>query len=882
MKKKIVFLPYDMDTSLGINNEGSLVFSYNLEDTDHTAGGADVFNGQQSVLWNNLRDTFGPELRAMYQDLRSQGILSYAVVEKMFEDHQAKWPEAIFNEDSWYKYLAPLEENNNASYLAMLQGSKASQRKWWLNNRFRYMDSKYNAGDALTDVITVRAYAKGDITVTPYADVYAAVKYGSYLVQSRATRGIPMTLVCPLDTMNDTEVYIYSCSQLASVGDLSDLMVGYADFSMAAKLQSLVLGKSNDGLDEGDSRWYSNENLQTLYLGNNTLLQSIDVRNCGGLGTGEQTTVDISGCTNIRTVLFDGTNIMGLTLPDGGVIQTLHLPGTITILKVLNQTTIRDFTCPDTTHISTLWLDNVSSAIDAHSILPGIPAGSRVRLFNFSWDMNTAHDISEFMNLLDNMRGLDQNGNNVAKAQIYGAIHVPVASTWFLSHAHSRYSDLAISYDMLYLTVLYCDYDETILDYELVDSGHNAVGDITPTRNPNSTTIFTFDGWATEVGGAVDSNALKNITADIAVYAHYAESTRYYTVRFFSGDTLLDTQYIAYGGYAVYYDSTTGTNAPAYNGPGDPEDYHFTGWDKDVSYITEDVDAKAVFVYGQVFARKYLENRLTEYTDQNSLTEIGAFAFAGNTNLVHLNMPNLLFSSGKVPRMAFAFVANLESYTFGSDFSAATDIEDFAFWSFLSGDRIRDINDVVIPQTLVFPNVATIGESAFQSAGYLHLHFPKATTIGDTAFGFSSVITLDLPSLAAVGTTSQNKFTYLWRLQYFILSSLTGNVMPTSALTSASNASLKMVDCGLISVFSAHMRSFNALETIILRNEALVTFSSSSVYSSGIFAAASPIGMGTGKIYVPEVLIPVYQSAAGWSAYAACFTAIEGSEYEIS
>ena len=127
------------------------------------------------------------------------------------------------------------------------------------------------------------------------------------------------------------------------MGDLSGLMVGYADFSMAVKLQNLILGKSNEGLSPGDEHWYSNGNLQTLYLGNNTLLQSIDVRNCTGLGTGEQTTVDISGCTNIKTVLFDGTNITGLTLPDGGVLETLHLPGTITILKVLNQTGISDF-----------------------------------------------------------------------------------------------------------------------------------------------------------------------------------------------------------------------------------------------------------------------------------------------------------------------------------------------------------------------------------------------------------------------------------------------------------------------------------------------------------------------------------------------------------
>ena len=66
MNKKIVFLPYDMDTAIGINNEGSLVFSYNLEDIDSTSGGADIYNGQQSVLWKNLREMFPEELRAMY------------------------------------------------------------------------------------------------------------------------------------------------------------------------------------------------------------------------------------------------------------------------------------------------------------------------------------------------------------------------------------------------------------------------------------------------------------------------------------------------------------------------------------------------------------------------------------------------------------------------------------------------------------------------------------------------------------------------------------------------------------------------------------------------------------------------------------------------
>ena len=109
----------------------------------------------------------------------------------------------------------------------MLLGSNAEQRKWWLYNRFRYIDSKYNAGDSLTDVITLRGYAKSDITVTPYADVYATVKYGSYLVQTRAKRNKSYVMECTLDNVNDTEIYIYFASQLADVGYLSALRVSF-------------------------------------------------------------------------------------------------------------------------------------------------------------------------------------------------------------------------------------------------------------------------------------------------------------------------------------------------------------------------------------------------------------------------------------------------------------------------------------------------------------------------------------------------------------------------------------------------------------------------------------------------------------------------------
>lgn len=580
MKKKIVFLPYDFDTAIGINNEGALVFSYNLEDTDQTEGGADVFNGQQSVLWNNLRMAFGDDIKAMYQTLRSTGVLSYEKVERMFEEHQSKWPEAVFNEDAWFKYLAPLVEEGSAAYLSMLQGSKAEQRKWWLYNRFRYLDSKYNAGDALTDVITVRGYAKADITVTPYADVYASIKYGSYLVQQRAQRNRAYTLPCPLDNVNDTEIYIYSASQLADVGDLSGLKVGYAEFSMATKLQNLKIGDA--------ASTYSNGNLTELYLGNNELLRSLDVRNCPNLTQ----TVDISGCRNIEHVYFDGTAITGLTLPNGGILKILHLPATITNLTIRNQMALTEFALPSYENISTLRLENVSGVVDEKSILMAIPAGSRVRLIGFSWTAANAEEVFTLMDYLDTMRGLDEAGNNMPQAQLSGTIYVPSLTGEEMLEMNRRYPNIRITYEHITSYIYYYNYDGSqLLSSEQIFDGGDGTYTGQPSRAATAQYTYTFAGWSKKKDQtAADPDALKAVSADRNVYAAYSVVVKTYRVRFYNGNSVLQTlTAVPYGTTARYTGST-----PAYKGT-DPEDYEFSGWSPAPTNIQGNTDCYAQF-----------------------------------------------------------------------------------------------------------------------------------------------------------------------------------------------------------------------------------------------------------------------------------------------
>lgn len=584
MNKKVVWLPYDFDTALGINNEGALVFSYDLEDIDHLTGGADVFNGQDSVVWKNIRAAFADELRTMYQTLRSNSTsttgLSYKAVEKMFEDHQNKWPEAIFNEDAWFKYLEPLINDADASYLSMLQGSKAEQRKWWLYNRFRYIDSKYNAGDALTDYIQVRGYAKDNITITPYATIYPTVKFGSYLVQARGTRGVATTLVCPLDNVNDTEIYIYSASQLASVGDLSGLKVGFADFSRATKLQSIKLGDSDSS--------YSNPNLKELYLGNNVLLQTIDVRRCTALGSGDQKTVDISGCSNVKNVYFDNTQITGVTLPNGGVLSVLHLPSTITNLTIQNQPNITDLVA-DVSNVTTLRIENCPT-VNTKTMLNSVPTNTRVRLVGFVWEAQDSTEIENLLDTLDTMRGLDINGNNLETAYVEGAIHTSALTGEQIASYNARYPYIRVTADHVtsYLTYKSWDGATTLKTVTCLGGVPQESSPSGPVRTATEQYSYTFVGWNLEIDAqTADASAITEVIADRTVYAAYSRTTRTYTVTWVNADnSVLETDTnVPYGSTPQYNGAT-----PTYQGQ------TAQGWTPSPATVVANITYKATYL----------------------------------------------------------------------------------------------------------------------------------------------------------------------------------------------------------------------------------------------------------------------------------------------
>ena len=564
--RKAVAQPYDMDTGLGTNNEGSLVFGYSLEDTDHLAGGANIFNGQDSVLWCNLRDAFKSQIATMYKTLRSQGTLSYASVEQRYEDHQSKWPEAVWIEDTWFKYIDPLinpdpGKEPTAVYLPMMQGSKEEQRKWWLSNRFQYMDSKWVAGDAIAYKITLRGYEKADIVVTPYIDLYPTVDYAStYLVQARGQHGQPTTLACPMDALNDTEIYIHSAPYLASVGDLSGLKVGFADFSAAVRLQHIKVGDS--------SQSYENRNLTHLVVGSNKMLKTIDARNCISLGTSQASqdqVIELANCPIIEEVYFDGTSIKGVTLPDGGMLRVLHLPGTITTLNIKNQNSITDLTIGGYSNLSTLIIEN--SNVDARTILNSINAGSRVRLTGFYWEAEDAEEIEDILDLLDTMIGVDEGGYDVPKAVLSGTIHTDSLTGAQIASYNARYPYLTVTADSVTSVLYYKTWDgsSTVKAVTYINGVAQDTAPSVPSRTATAQYNFTAVGWNLEQDASVDDpDCTKDITGDRTVYAAYSRVVRTYTATFMrasedGGGTLYTQQNIPYGTVPTYGGSTPTT-----------------------------------------------------------------------------------------------------------------------------------------------------------------------------------------------------------------------------------------------------------------------------------------------------------------------------------
>ena len=610
-----IVLFYDADSSCGTDNKGNMTFDYHLEDIDYTEAGDPVYNGQNSVLWRNLRETRYEQIAEMYRELRTSNKISYESTIGKFEAHQSKWPEAIFNEDMQIKCLDPLILDGDGLYIPMLQGKKEQWMKWWLYNRFRYLDSKYVTGTSMTNRITIRAHQKANVFLKSYLNMYGHVYFNAAVAEHRMTQGEEYEFEWPASGAEDPVIGINDADLLTSLGDLSPLMVELIDVSGAPHISVLKIG---DGAED-----YTNYSLKTITTGNNKLLRYIDLRNCPNLVSAP----DVSGCINVEEILCEGSGITGIKLPTGGILKKLHLPETVVNLTVTNQPQLTDFSIPSYSQITTLRLEN-AGVLDgmALDILNAMPENSRVRILGVNIPESTVEEAMAFCDRLDTMRGLDENGNNVDVAQISGTIYIPSLTGEELYRFQSRYPNIQVRYDNITLYTVRFFNGTTLMqtvNNAMYGSSVEYSGDRPIKPGETDESNFEFIGWNPEP---------TFITGDLDCYAQfkftgiYSRELVQRTIEGIYENDRVDSV----GDYAFASASKlTSVSMPNVTSVGN---YAFNGASGLVTIDIPNIETVGNYAFTSIPAITRL--------DSDKITSIGNWAYNKCANLEYVNLPN--------------------------------------------------------------------------------------------------------------------------------------------------------------------------------------------------------------------------------------------------
>lgn len=595
------FWAYDMDTQLGINNSGELVFPYGKEDTDYKEDGKPssgyVFNAAESTLWCRIHDLMQPQLRNMYQSVDANCWSDTHLINE-YKAWQNQFPEELWRLHYDRLYFRTYRAGTVRFLQEMMNGRGIYHLAQWERDQHAYMGTKFVHTDVKSDQIMFRcntpkqAVVKPDYTlrIIPYSDMYISVLYGNSAnpTQVRAKAGQEYEITTTLTNMDDTAVLIYCASRIQALNDLSACYIHDNDFSKASKLKTLIIGSDKEG--------YQNSFLTNLNMGNNTLLEELDVQNCPNL-TGS---INLSACENLLKLNASGTIISSVSFATHGKITHAYLPSTINALTFRDLQNLTDLVIPSYENLEAFICRN--SKVDALGIIQkAIKSLKTVTVTGINWNLEN----TDILKVLSKLTGKDENEFNTEHSVLTGTIHVPVIRNQELLEYIGNdtqkgiWTGLEITYDSLIvqykITCVNADEAHTVLDIQYVDIGADGEDPLTRAVNPIKTpTIpstvennFVYKRW---------DGAFTKVFADRVITAVYEPVIRNYTVQYImkptasSSETVLQTSTGPYNSY-VEYDG----DIPKYTAEESAFKYYlFKEWDKS-GLVTGDKKIYTVF-----------------------------------------------------------------------------------------------------------------------------------------------------------------------------------------------------------------------------------------------------------------------------------------------
>lgn len=590
---------YDFDTALGISNTGKLEITYGKEDTDFYVDGdptsSYIFRAAGSTFFCRVRDLFNSELQAMFVNRENVNAWSSDGLINQWDKAQSQFPEEIWRLDIQRKYLRTYQgisiDNSiagtaNPRFLTeMLNGRKKYQRRMFERNQELYMATKYFGNKATQDQIMMRfnnpvgATVEQDFTLylTPYSDMYIGVKFGNVTPTNfRAKAGVEYTIPYGIDADTADITLIYGASFIQAIGDLSKCYVGDNDFSKATRLQSLTVGSDVDG--------YENTYMTKITLGNNKLLEYLDVKNVTGLNS----VIDLSQCSNLLELHAEGSGATGVIFANGGKLQKAYIPSVIS-LTMKNLNNIEIFDIENYSNLQTLIIEN-TPFINTYEVVNAANKLNILRLIGMNWNEDYQIEDTSILNRLLTIRGIGNDGYETPVSVLAGNFYSSIVKQKELETYVSTWKDLEITYSTLIeqYAVTFVNDDGTVLEVQYVDKGGDAVdpatrvdNPIVPTKESSVQYDYTFAGW--------DGNLTK-IFSDRTITATYSESLRSYTIKYVSKGTVMQSSTGLYGENVPYTGIT-----PTYTLEESGYVYYlFNRWDKS-GFIDGEKTVNAIF-----------------------------------------------------------------------------------------------------------------------------------------------------------------------------------------------------------------------------------------------------------------------------------------------
>lgn len=604
---------YDLDSCFGVENSGYLQIPY-YADWNYHLNGTQKFNGRESRLWLMIEEALADDIEKKAKELTDKSSGNGLNYESLYKYHiegnaMLVCP-AVINRDMECKYSDPWTEGyvdyssegypvrHISDYKYLQRGSRTEQKDAFIFRRSNMLYSKYKCNKFLNNNINFRVGTNGgvpatesSITVTASQALFPAVKFGdgdaAVISVAKTAAGVPATITKPGSTASDKvgfsdTVYIAGGTMLTDIGDISKFRPYELQLQNATGLKKLTIGSAEEG--------YTNAQLKSIDTSGCKILEELNIMGCTSL-TGN---IDLSKNGIIRKVFAGGSSASSITLPNGGVLEELHL-GEVSDIEILNQTNLTTYDCSSYAKLSTLRVENTPAVPTMEIVaerLPYLTGG--LRLVGID---ETIDDTSVLEMLIsDNAKGkyIDNNGvlseDKTVYPYISGTIHCASIGSYLVNQLNAIYPYLTIDAGTVIeqFVVTFCNYDGTVLNKQFILRGEAAVDPVTtglidtPTRESTVSTTYTYDGW---------DGSFNRITNDTTVYATYSETTREYTVRWYNGSQLLKEVTALYG-TGVEYDGDTPTNTSL----DDNAIYHlFDGWDNNTSFVDGDIVATAKF-----------------------------------------------------------------------------------------------------------------------------------------------------------------------------------------------------------------------------------------------------------------------------------------------